>query len=191
MELKKNNKIYICDKCDGNHLTDYCPIFKKPRENHPDAQKRNSNVNEINDDNNFFIDNNNVKIIKQPGDGSCLFHSISFGLGNLSSSELRIDIANWIKNNPDIIISDSPLRDWIYWDSNNTVDNYAKKISVSGWGGAIEIIACSILKNVSIHVYEKIGSNYKRISSFNQKKPSKLINILYTGGVHYDSLIIL
>ncbi len=66
-----------------------------------------------------------------------------------------------------------------------------KKFQFLGGGGAIEIIACSILKNVSIHVYEKIGSNYKRISSFNQKKPSKLINILYTGGVHYDSLIIL
>ncbi len=28
-----------CDKCNGKHETDACPIYKKPRENHPDAQK--------------------------------------------------------------------------------------------------------------------------------------------------------
>ena len=28
-----------CDKCDGKHLTDDCPHYKKKREEHPDAQK--------------------------------------------------------------------------------------------------------------------------------------------------------
>jgi hypothetical protein len=26
-----------CDKCDGGHLTDDCPIYKKKRDDHPDA----------------------------------------------------------------------------------------------------------------------------------------------------------
>ena len=26
-----------CDKCDGAHLTDNCPIYKKKRDDHPDA----------------------------------------------------------------------------------------------------------------------------------------------------------
>merc|ERR1711990_672591 len=26
-----------CDKCDGNHATDACPHFRKPREKHKDA----------------------------------------------------------------------------------------------------------------------------------------------------------
>ena len=26
-----------CDKCDGPHLTDACPIYKKKRDDHPDA----------------------------------------------------------------------------------------------------------------------------------------------------------
>lgn len=26
-----------CDKCDGPHLTDACPIYKKKKEDHPDA----------------------------------------------------------------------------------------------------------------------------------------------------------
>lgn len=28
-----------CDKCDGKHLTENCPYFKKKRDDHPDAQK--------------------------------------------------------------------------------------------------------------------------------------------------------
>jgi CCR4-NOT transcriptional regulation complex NOT5 subunit len=28
-----------CDKCDGKHLTDDCPYYRKKREDHPDAQK--------------------------------------------------------------------------------------------------------------------------------------------------------
>lgn len=30
----------VCDKCDGPHLTNECPYFKKDREKHPDAVKR-------------------------------------------------------------------------------------------------------------------------------------------------------
>ena len=183
-----NPKKLICDKCDGNHLTDLCPIFKKPRENHPDALRRTySNICKK-CDNHYFIDN--VKVIGQPGDGNCLFHSITYGLGNGNAHILRQEIADWINKNPETIISDTPLKDWIFWDSNNTVENYSKKIGISGWGGAIEISACSYLKNVSIQVYEKIGNRFKRISCFNRPNPSKIINILYSGGVHYDALIL-
>ena len=31
--------VLCCDKCDGKHLTDDCPYYKKSRESHPDAQK--------------------------------------------------------------------------------------------------------------------------------------------------------
>ena len=88
----------ICDKCDGNHLTDLCPIFKKPRENHPDALRRKANNICQNCNNNYYIDN--AKIIGQPGDGNCLFHSISYGLGQGNAYQLRQEIADWIKKNP-------------------------------------------------------------------------------------------
>lgn len=29
----------VCDRCDGPHETEACPIFRKPRDSHPDAQK--------------------------------------------------------------------------------------------------------------------------------------------------------
>jgi len=40
MLLDAEGKKVICDKCDGNHLTDDCPYFKKTRDEHPDAKAR-------------------------------------------------------------------------------------------------------------------------------------------------------
>jgi hypothetical protein len=31
--------LQCCDRCDGQHLTDDCPYYKKKRGEHPDAQK--------------------------------------------------------------------------------------------------------------------------------------------------------
>jgi len=36
------NKPLCCDKCDGKHLTDDCPYYKKKRDDHPDAQRGDS-----------------------------------------------------------------------------------------------------------------------------------------------------
>ena len=82
-----------CDKCDGKHATDQCPWFKKPRDKHPDAKPAsekkmlglNSGPVEI---------LRHARVIRQPGDGSCLYHSLSHGLRDGSSaSTLRRQIA--------------------------------------------------------------------------------------------------
>ena len=40
-------------------------------------------------------------------------------------------------------------------------------MAVSGWGGGIEMAACSHLKRVNVHVYERSTyGTYKRISCF-------------------------
>ena len=67
-----------CDKCDGKHETDKCPYYKSKRGKHPDEQK------------NFYkklggVSNlpgqtlRSARVVRQPGDGSCLFHSMSYG----------------------------------------------------------------------------------------------------------------
>lgn len=67
-----------CDKCDGKHETSQCPYYKTNRGSHPDEQK------------NFYKKLGGVsslpgqtlrsaRVIRQPGDGSCLFHSMSYG----------------------------------------------------------------------------------------------------------------
>lgn len=64
-------------------------------------------------------------------------------------------------------------------------------MAVGGWGGGIEMAACSRLKQVNVHVYEqKGGNNFKRISCFNNPKAVKTVHVLYQGRMHYDALVV-
>lgn len=184
-----------CDKCDGKHLTDECPYYKKSRESHPDAQK------------NAYIKlggtsslpgatlNGNMKVIRQPGDGSCLFHSMSYGLKDGSNANsLRAEICKFISNNPSFKICDTPLSDWVRWDSESNCADYARRMSRGSWGGGIEMACVSRIKSCNIHVYEKsfLSGGYKRISAFDYPdEPQKrnCIKVLYQGGVHYDAIV--
>ena len=102
--------------------------------------------------------------------GSCLFHSLCYGLGSGSAPGLRKDIARFIASNPNLEVAGDPLKDWIQWDGGGSVRSYTAKMgSANGpWGGGIEMAACSRLHKVNIHVYEKqrLRSGFKRISCF-------------------------
>ena len=105
-----------CDACDGKHATDRCPWFKgKARDKHPDAKRASekkmlgmqSGPVEV-------LRHGSARVVRQPGDGSCLFHSLSHGLRDGSSaSSLRREVASFISENPGLMISDSPLKDWV------------------------------------------------------------------------------
>ena len=135
----KNGKL-CCDRCDGEHETEQCPIFKKPRDDHPDATRRKP-PEMGRPGGNFVLQN--ARVVRQPGDGSCLFHSMTYGLGTGSARTLRRELAQWIERNPETSIADTPVRDWVRWDSNRTVSQYARSIGVSGWGGGMEMAAHS------------------------------------------------
>ena len=84
------------------------------------------------------------------------------------------------------------VQDWVKWDSGTSVSTYASRMAVSGWGGGIEMAACSHLKRVNVHVYERSTfGTYKRISCFDYdgRGTPKTIHVLYCGGVHYDALV--
>ena len=89
-----------------------------------------------------------AQVVRQPGDGSCLFHSMSYGLGNTNASSLRREIGKFIEVNGTLEICETPMKDWVKWDSNSSVQTYARRISRSGWGGGIEMAACSRMKKV-------------------------------------------
>lgn len=130
--------VLCCDKCDGKHETSVCPYFKKDRDVHPDAQK------------NFYKKMGGTSLLPgailkgakekhQPGDGSCLFHSMSYGLSDgTTASSLRQSICDFIARNPSLKICETPLSDWVKWDSNQSPLDYAKKMSRGAWGGGIE-----------------------------------------------------
>lgn len=85
-------------------------------------------------------------------------------------------------------MADTPLKDWVYWDSGSNPAAYARRMSTGGWGGAIEMAACALLKRCTVHVYERCRGGFKRISEFGGS--GETINVLYGGRVHYDALLV-
>jgi len=183
-----------CDRCDGKHDTKDCPYYRKARDNHPDAQKRKNN-GYISTLPGMWLKSIDIKVYRQPGDGSCLFHSMSFGLNDGSSAtSLRKDICNYIMSNPNIKICDTPLKSWIRWDTNSNVVEYVRKMYRGSWGGGIEMACVSIIKKVNIHVYQSYPKGYKRISAFDypiEPEKRKIVRVLYQGRCHYDALKVL
>jgi len=179
-----------CDRCDGKHQTASCPYYKKERESHPDGQK------------NFYKKLGGesplpgallrrARVVRQPGDGSCLFHSMAYGLDGNGSS-LRSQICTFIRQHPSFKINATPLSDWVKWDSGSSCAEYARRMSRGSWGGGIEMAVCSHLYDVNIHVYERSSLGYKRISAFDNPTSAaskNIVRVLYQGGVHYDALL--
>merc|ERR1712137_1407229 len=135
----------------GPHETNKCPFFKKPREKHGDAWTGLGKSRETSDSGNAPI-LKHARIVPQPGDGSCLFHSLSYGLADGSTGfSLRNEIADFIAKNPDLEIGDNALKDWVQYDGGGggSVQSYAAEMAGNEWGGAIEMASLSKLKNVN------------------------------------------
>ena len=69
------------------------------------------------------------------GDGSCLFHSLSYGLsgqiGNKQvSKELRMDIANFIRKHPEHKIAGIIVAGWVHLYSELSHDYLCNKTSL-------------------------------------------------------------
>eukprot|EP00397_Hematodinium_sp_SG-2012_P030702 GEMP01032538.1.p1 GENE.GEMP01032538.1~~GEMP01032538.1.p1 ORF type:complete len:423 (+),score=78.74 GEMP01032538.1:145-1413(+) len=132
-----------------------------------------------------------AKVIRQPGDGSCLFHSLAYGLDGVAGhgAPLRKEIARFIETNPNLDVAGTPLKDWVAYDDGGTVEQYAAHMAGEGWGGGIEMTVLSHLKRVNIQVFEKHRDGYKRISVFDCPGAArKTISVLYQGRMHYDAL---
>jgi len=184
-----------CDKCDGPHHEDDCPHFKgKAREKHKDAWDKYSkdgkgSGEEAAEEEPVIIPR--ARVVPQPGDGSCLFHSLSYGLRTSSAEALRAKIADFIAEHPDAVVADNPLKDWVLWDAGTDVKTYANSMRAgSRWGGAVEIAVCALIHEVPVHVYERVPKGFARISAFGAPGPpsSKAVNVTYGGRVHYDAL---
>jgi len=191
-----------CDKCDEAHETQNCPHFRQARDKHADAWSNYHSASPSKGPKAFRecsaprnLSHHAVRVVRVPGDGSCLFHSIAYGLGNLGFREdghrIRQRVANFIAENPEIEISGTPLRSWVQWDSQMTVQDYASRIYAGGtWGGGVDMAACSQIYSVDVAVYEEDSYyGYRRISDFlTDVKPRGAVLLLYSGRSHYDAL---
>lgn len=135
-----------------------------------------------------------ARVVAQAGDGSCLFHSMSFGIKDGSNARtLRGEISAYIQQHPQATICETPLSEWVKWDSGISCTEYARKMKNGAWGGGIEMACMSAIKACNVHVYKslKLGG-FKRISAFDHPvnpELKKTIRVLYRGGVHYDALV--
>eukprot|EP00403_Amphidinium_massartii_P041842 CAMPEP_0178445260 /NCGR_PEP_ID=MMETSP0689_2-20121128/40045_1 /TAXON_ID=160604 /ORGANISM="Amphidinium massartii, Strain CS-259" /LENGTH=387 /DNA_ID=CAMNT_0020069745 /DNA_START=13 /DNA_END=1176 /DNA_ORIENTATION=+ len=182
----------VCSKCDGPHESDACPHFKKPREQHRDAWAM-VNRKDCASECEAVPIVRNADVIRQPGDGSCLFHSLSYGLADgTSASTLREEICSFMAKNAGREISGTPLNQWVQWDSGGNISSYVARMRRRGeWGGGIEMAALSQMRRVNVHVYERSRQGgFMRISAFTFPQARKTINVLYQGAMHYDALAI-
>lgn len=135
-----------------------------------------------------------ARVVRQPGDGSCCFHSLAHSVG-ADPGELRLAVADFIEAQADTEISGTPLRLWIEWDSGLSPTAYAQRMRTPGlWGGAIELAVFTRMQHVPVHVYEPdaaVSGAFRRISTFAPDGGGSgcpAVHLLYRGRVHYDAL---
>eukprot|EP00939_MAST-03C_sp_MAST-3C-sp1_P000705 g705.t1 len=202
-----------CDACDGPHLTDKCPKYSKKgiamAKNLMSKRRKGLSGNLMDDLSQgsggyFVLSSFSTRVVRQPGDGSCLFHSLAHGLAATASSSsfysrrskkksgygLRQEICSYLRKHPDMNIAGEPLRKWIQWAGHGTVRAYASRMSGSmSWGGGIEMALFSRMFKRNVHVYEANRRGYKRISRFNVPDEGGTVHVLYSGRAHFDALV--
>ena len=152
-----------CDRCDGPHPSTECPAFRWGRHDHPDAQCMPIEERPQITPAAAPIEAAGA-LIKQPGDGSCLYRSLICGecrLGRRSCGvvNLREQLAAWVKRNGSTRFYGQSVEQWMQAElgSSMTVKEYAKRQSRGGWGGSIEYLAFVISKKTTVWVWIPIG----------------------------------
>jgi len=127
-----------------------------------------------------------------PPDGSCLFHSLAFGLPGASPEGLRQEIADFIEASPGEVVAGQPIKEWVLWESGDNPGGYARRMRAGGeWGGAIEMAVCSHMRRVDIHVYERAADQFHRICAFDVQGGGSVgvVRLAFRPG-HYDALVV-
>ena len=142
-------------------------------DDHPDARNRAPHEGLGSDGGRAVL--RQARVVRQPGDGSCLFHSLAHGLRDARVADydhrrLRQALMDWLARHEDLKIADTPVRDWVLWDANQAVPAYVGRMRIGGWGGGIVMAACALMFRVDVHVYERSPAGarhpFKRISRF-------------------------
>lgn len=98
-----------------------------------------------------------------PGDGSCLFHAISYPIKGLTGLSLKEITANIIERHPEEFLHGVSVLEWIQWDNEApfsiSAETYAKKLRGGLWGGALEMTIIASILNINIFVYKLNTSN--------------------------------
>ena len=113
----------------------------------------------------------NATVLPQPGDGHCLFHTLAAGLQafgvQLAGLALRRELAFWLRRHAMEIVAGTTFQEWIAHDSDVSVDAYCTQMCCTRtWGGGIELAAFAQCQHTNVHVFERRGTEFRRISFF-------------------------
>ena len=116
-----------------------------------------------------------ARVVRQPGDGSCLFHSMACGLKNGSNAgSLRKEVCDYMQRNANTEIMETPLGEWIKYDSHCGVQEYVSSMRRGAWGGGLEMAVVALKKGVLIDVYESRQGGFARIARFGTSSKAPL-----------------
>eukprot|EP00929_Paragymnodinium_shiwhaense_P000177 TRINITY_DN100421_c0_g1_i1.p1 TRINITY_DN100421_c0_g1~~TRINITY_DN100421_c0_g1_i1.p1 ORF type:complete len:543 (+),score=77.38 TRINITY_DN100421_c0_g1_i1:176-1804(+) len=195
-----------CAKCDEGHHEDECPHFAGRRDDWETWAKRKGALMEQGgeDGDGQAGDTKTVEVtgevVVQPGDGSCLFHSLAYnmkkmgmGSGSLDARgpRLRQAVAKYLAEHADETVAGTSFRDYILWDRGLTIEEYLKDMADSSiWGGAVEIAAFIRMERLNVQIYDPIGrtGKFRRVLSFEYAPSSGKCSIVWSGKYHYDAL---
>ena len=150
-----------------------------------------------------------ARVVRQPGDNSCLFHSLSFLLSfhNIvpslhvmsSGYELRASIGTFIRDNPltYITLSDglvSTIEDALSIENHTCLTYFEHIRCLQSWGGSLEIATVAEMFSIGISVYlpVKKSLSFLLLGSYRCLcfgTGSQEICLLYSGYCHYDCLV--
>jgi len=139
----------------------------------------------------------NGTIVEQPKDGSCLFHSIAYGLGDKTCSvELRRDIAAFIAGHPSDKIANTTIQDWVKMVTGEDHYAYAEALADRNtWGGDLELAVATRIMDVNINVFEpqEVEGQFRCIASFGRPFRSgrgSTVSVVFHPERHYDALLL-
>ena len=139
------------------------------------------------------------RILRQPGDGACLFHSLAcLSRPPTIAAVVRARVVEYMRRHADLEVQGVALSQWIDWESRMDMDEYCARMSRSDrWGGAIEISVYSLMNSTPVEVYERRGLFLRRIAHVSHEQTatanttdetSTVVRLLYSGRSHYDAM---
>ena len=137
-----------------------------------------------------------LMVVKVPGNGSCLFHSVQVAAGEkFQVQQLRQMVAEAVVRDAGVHFNGMPLGEWIHSETEMTPQAYAKAISANAWGGQIELHLLAQELKTPIQVYtESTMDAHAYQHSFSptglnaQGAESEPIRVLLNKE-HYDALV--
>jgi hypothetical protein len=134
-----------------------------------------------------------MKVVSHRGDGTCLFHAMSYLLHKLKGVEvtgdnLRLETADFIEQNKHVVLKNRNIGQWVSELQGEDVrfGGYANQLRKGMWGGTLEILVVDHVYGVHFMVFTKCVTGYKCI--MDTETVSDNTGYLWLHDNHYDSL---